>query len=53
MVCEKDFIWNPATRICENGEYLASCIDDSLIMSDEIIDAVPSKASVTSVMQTE
>ena len=36
---EKDSIWNPATCSCENGKYLASLIDDSVIMSDEIIDA--------------
>ena len=23
-LCEKDYIWNPATRNCENGKYLAS-----------------------------
>ena len=21
--CEKDYVWNPATCICENGKYLA------------------------------
>ena len=26
-ICEKDYIWNPATCSCENGKYLAS-IDD-------------------------
>ena len=36
---EKDSIWNPATCSCENGKYLASLIDDSVIMCDEIIDA--------------
>ena len=23
-VCEKDYVWNPASCICENGKYLAS-----------------------------
>ena len=36
-VCEKNYIWNPATGSCENGKYLASIIDDSAIMCDEII----------------
>ena len=37
-VCEKDYIWNPATCSCENGKYLASIMDDSAIKCDEIID---------------
>ena len=32
-------IWNPPTCSFENGKYLASIIDDSVIMWDEIIDA--------------
>ena len=28
-VCEKDYIWNPATCICENGKYLTSIMDVS------------------------
>ena len=34
----KDYIWNPAKYSCENGKYLGSIIDDSLITWDEIID---------------
>ena len=30
-VSEKDYIWNPATWSCENGKYLASITDDSVI----------------------
>ena len=37
-VCEKDCVWNPATYNCENGKYLASIMDDSAIMYDEIIE---------------
>ena len=37
-VCEKDYIWNPATCSCENAKYLASIIDDSVITCDKIID---------------
>ena len=38
-ICEKNYIWNPATCSCENDKYLASIIDDSLITHDEMIDA--------------
>ena len=37
-VCKKDYIWNPATCNCENGKYLASTIDDSVIVCVEVID---------------
>ena len=36
-ICEKDCIWNPCTCICENGKYLASIMDDSVITRDEVI----------------
>ena len=35
---KKDYIWNPATCICENGKYLAIIIGDSMIKYDEIIE---------------
>ena len=38
--CEKDYVWNPATWSCENGKYLASVIDDSMISCDEIINVM-------------
>ena len=34
--CEKEHIWNLATCSCENGKYLASTSDDSVIPCDEI-----------------
>ena len=34
---EKDYIWNPATCSCKNEKHLASIMDDSVIMFDEII----------------
>ena len=34
-VCEKDYVWNPAACNCENRKYLASVIDNSVIISDE------------------
>ena len=37
-ICEKDYVWNLSTCICENGKYLASIMDDSVITCDEIID---------------
>ena len=36
-ICEKDYIWNPSTCVCEYRKYLASIIDDSVITEDEII----------------
>ena len=47
-ICEKDYIWNPATCSCKNGNYLASVIDHSVVTSDEIIDAEEKKAVTTS-----
>ena len=38
-VYEKGHVWNPATCNCENGKYLASIMDDSAIMCDEIIES--------------
>ena len=34
---EKDYVWNSTTRNCENGKYLASMMDDSVITCDEVI----------------
>ena len=31
-VCKEDYIGNPATGSCKNDKYLASYIDDSVIM---------------------
>ena len=35
---KKYYAWNPSTCSCENGKYLASNTDDSVIKCDEIID---------------
>ena len=54
-VCEKDYIWNPATYTCKNGKYLGSIIDDSVVACDEIIEAikaVPTKTVTTKVAST-
>ena len=37
-MCEKDYIWNPATCSYENGKYLGIIIDNSVITCDDIID---------------
>ena len=34
-VCEKDYIWNPATCTCENGKHLGSIYE--VITCDKII----------------
>ena len=36
-LCEKDYVWNPATCNCKNGKYLASIMNDLTIICDEII----------------
>ena len=36
--CKKDYIWNPSTCICEDGKYLKSIVDDSIVC-DEVINA--------------
>ena len=33
----KNYVWNPAACNCVNGKYLASIIDDSTIICDEVI----------------
>ena len=37
-MCGKDYVQNPATRKCENGKYLASIMDDSAVIYEEITD---------------
>ena len=39
-MCKRDYIYNPATCSCETGKYVGRIIDDLVITSDEIIDAV-------------
>ena len=35
-VCEN---WNPAACNCENGKYLASIMDDSAVICDEVVES--------------
>ena len=38
-VCEKGYVWNPSTCSCKNGKYLASIMDDSTTICDEVIES--------------
>ena len=38
-ICEKEYVWNPSTCICENGKYLANVMDDSAIICDDVTNA--------------
>ena len=38
-ICEKDYVWNPAICNCENGQFLASIMDDSVIKCDKVIES--------------
>ena len=40
MCGEKKNSWNTSTCICENGKYLGSIIDYSVIMRDEAIEVI-------------
>ena len=40
--CTNDYSRNPSTCICENGKYLKSIADVSVIVCDEIINATDS-----------
>ena len=49
-VCKKYYIWNPNTCTRENGNYLGSIIDNSVITCDEITESsksVPTKSFPT------
>ena len=50
--CEKDYIWNPAACSCQNGEYVVSIIDHSVITCDEIIEATKSTLTNLSILLT-
>ena len=38
-ICEKDYVWDPATCNCENKKYLASIMDDSWVICDEVVES--------------
>ena len=35
--CEKDYVWDPATCICENRKHLPSIMDNSVITCDKVM----------------
>ena len=36
-ICDKEYVWNPSTCICENEKYLESIMGDSAILCDDVI----------------
>ena len=38
MYVKKDYIWHPGTCSCENGRYLASIMDDSVMTRDKFFE---------------
>ena len=44
---KQNHIWNPAKCSCENGKYLASIMNDSAIMCDEVIKSYDKKAKTS------
>ena len=38
-ICEKDYVWNPSTCNWENGKNLASIMDNSTIICDDVIES--------------
>ena len=52
--CEKDYIRNRSTCICESGKYLANSINKSVITCDETAYATDSVSTdVTDTIQTQ
>ena len=49
-ICEKDYTWNPATYTCENVKYLASIMDDSAIICDEVIESYRDKTNFNEIL---
>ena len=51
--CKNDYSWNPSTCICENGKYLKTIADSSVMVRDKIINAKDSvSTNVTSTIPT-
>ena len=44
---KQNHIWNPSICSCENGKYLASIMNDSAIMCDEVIKSYDKKAKTS------
>ena len=50
--CEKEYIWNSAACNCENGKHLASIMEDSAIMCDEIIESYEEEKKINEKKQS-
>ena len=37
-VCKEDYVWDPSKCVCKNIKYLASIMDNSSIICDEVIE---------------
>ena len=45
-VCEKDYVWNPDTCNSEHGKDLASIMDDSAVICDEVIESYKEETNI-------
>ena len=45
--CNTLNVWNAATYICENGKYLASSMDDSVITCVDVIESYDEEIKTT------
>ena len=53
MYVKKNMFWNPSTCICENGKYLASITDDSVITCDEVIESYYDEIKIIPISSNE
>ena len=54
VYAKNDYIQNPSACICENGKYLKSIVDNSVLVCDEIIKAAYNVLSdVTNTISTK
>ena len=51
VICEKDYVWNHATCICESGKYLPSIMDYSAIIWVEVIESQNDKTDFNEKME--
>ena len=55
MGAKNIYIWNPATCSCENGKYVESIIDNSVLMCDGIMEetkTIPIKTTSKTIIST-
>ena len=54
VYAKNDYIQNPSACICENGKYLKSIVDNSILVCNEIIKAADNVSSnVTNTISTK